>query len=375
MKREEMPHGGLAGGRRPSRPVPSLRRPRAKKAGLPAESLVYTGDRSGGPVRISVIDYDERTVVEQERATVEQCIPFRDKPTVTWLNIEGVHDAAVLERLGECFGLHRLVIEDIMSTDQRPKAEDFGEYLYIVLKMLSAEHGTGGVVSEQISLVMGRNFVLSFQDGIEGDVFSPIRERIRTGKGRLRKLGADYLAYALLDAVVDNYFVVLEQFGEKVDRAEDQLIEDPGKGTAQTVYGLKRELLILHRAVWPVRELVGVLARHDSDLIRQATVPYFRDVYDHIVQVIDTIEIFREMLSEMIGIYLSSISNKLNAVMKVLTVIATIFMPLTFIAGVYGMNFKHMPELEWRYGYAFVWLVMAAVGAGMYVYFRRRKWM
>jgi len=370
MKRSETPHGG----RGSSRAMPSLRRSRAKKAGLPAESLVYTGDRSGGAVRISVIDYDENTVVEQERATVEQCIPFRDKPTVTWLNIEGVHDAAVLEQLGECFGLHRLVIEDIMSTDQRPKTEDFGEYLYIVLRMLSPVPGNG-VVSEQISLILGRNFVLSFQDGIEGDVFNPIRERIRAGKGRLRKLGADHLAYALLDAIVDNYFVALEQFGEKVDRAEDRLIEDPTESTARAIYGLKRELLLLHKAVWPVRELVGALARHDSDLISQAAVPYFRDVYDHIVQVIDTVEIFREILSEMIGIYLSSISNKLNAVMKVLTIIATIFMPLTFIAGVYGMNFKHMPELEWRYGYFFIWLVMISIGVGMYFYFRRRKWM
>jgi len=355
--------------------MPSIAKKRSKKAGLPAESLVYTGDLKGGAVKIAVMDYDDQQVAEQELTAVDQCIPYRDKPTVTWVNIEGVHDARILEKLGECFGLHRLVMEDIMSTDQRPKTEDFGEYLYIVLKMISSAPGNGGVVSEQISLILGSNFVLSFQDGIEGDVFSPIRERIRAGKGRIRKLGADYLAYSLLDAIVDNYFVVLEKFGEKVDLAEDRLIENPGEDTARAIYGLKRELLLLHRAVWPVRELVGALARHDSDLIRQATIPYFRDVYDHIVQVIDTVEIFREILSEMIGIYLASVSNKLNAIMKVLTIIATIFMPLTFIAGVYGMNFKHMPELEWRYGYYFIWLIMASIGVGMFFYFRRKKWM
>jgi magnesium transporter len=355
--------------------MPSITKKRAKKAGLPAESLVYTGDLKGGAVKIAVMDYDDQQVAEQELTSVDQCIPYRDKPTVTWVNVEGVHDARVLEKLGECFGLHRLVIEDIMSTDQRPKTEDFGDYIYVVLKMLSPDPKDGTVVSEQISLILGPNFVLSFQEGIEGDVFSSIRERIRTGKGKIRKMGADYLAYALLDAIVDNYFIVLEKFGEKVDLAEDQLIAEPTESTAKKIYGLKRDLLLLHRAIWPVRELAGALTRREPALIRDATVPYLRDVYDHVVQAIDTVEIFREILSEMIGIYLSSVSNKLNAIMKVLTIIATIFMPLTFIAGVYGMNFKYMPELEWRYGYYFIWLIMASIGVGMFFYFRRKKWM
>ncbi len=354
--------------------MPAFTKKRAKKAGLPPESLVYTGDGRGGAVRISVIDYDADQVAEQELASVDQCTPFRDKPTVTWINVDGVHDAAVLEKLGGCFSLHRLVIEDIMSTDQRPKMEDFGDYLYIVLKMLSPD-GKGSAVSEQVSIVLGKNFVLSFQEGIEGDVFSPLRERIRSGKGRIRKLGADHLAYCLLDAIVDGYFVVLEKFGEKIDRAEDELIAEPTERTARSIYRLKRELLVLHRSVWPVREVMASLSRRDIDLIGDAAVPYFRDVYDHIVQAIDTVEIYREMLSEMIGIYLSSVSNRLNAVMKVLTIIATIFMPITFIVGVYGMNFKHMPELDWKYGYAAVWAVMIAVSAGMFLYFKRKKWM
>ena len=353
----------------------SITKKRTKKAGLPAESLVYTGDLKGGVIKIAVMDYDDQQIAEQELTTVDQCIPYRDKPTVTWVNVEGVHDARILEKLGECFGLHRLVMEDIMSTDQRPKTEDFGDYIYVVLKMLSPDPKNGAIVSEQISLILGSNFVLSFQEGIEGDVFSPIRERIRTGKGKVRKMGADYLAYALLDAIVDNYFIVLEKFGEKVDLAEDQLIAEPSESTAKMIYSLKRELLLLHRAIWPVRELAGALTRRETTLIRDSTVPYLRDVYDHVVQAIDTVEIFREILSEMIGIYLASVSNKLNAIMKVLTIIATIFMPLTFIAGVYGMNFKHMPELEWKYGYYFIWFIMASIGVGMYFYFRRKKWM
>jgi len=354
--------------------MPALTRRSARKAGLPPESLVYTGDRQGGAVRISVIDYDADRVAEQELASVDQCAPFRDKPTVTWINVDGVHDAAVLEKLGGCFGLHRLVIEDIMSTDQRPKTEDFGEYLYIVLQMLSPD-GKDNIVSEQVSIVLGKNVVLSFQEGIEGDVFSPLRERIRTGKGKIRKLGADHLAYCLLDAIVDGYFVVLEKFGEKIDRTENELIAEPTERTARTIYRLKRELLALHRSVWPVREVMAALSRRDIDLIGDASVPYFRDVYDHVVQAIDTVEIYREMLSEMIGIYLSSVSNRLNAVMKVLTIIATIFMPITFIVGVYGMNFKYMPELEWKYGYAAVWAVMIAATAGMFLFFKRKKWM
>ncbi len=353
---------------------PSVTRKRARKAGLPSESLVYTGDRTAGAVRISVIDYDADRVVEQDISAVEQCIPFRDKATVTWVNVDGVHDAAVLEKLGECFGIHRLVIEDIMSTDQRPKAEDFGEYLYVVLKMLTPDD-KGDVLTEQVSVIVGKNFVISFQEGIEGDVLSPIRERIRAGKGKIRKLGADILAYSILDAIVDGYFVVLEEFGEKIDRIEDELIAEPTERTARSIYRLKRELLVLHKSIWPVREVMATLSRRDIDLIGEAAVPYLRDVYDHIVQAIDTVEIFREMLSEMIGIYLAGVSNKLNAIMKVLTVIATIFMPLTFIAGVYGMNFKHMPELEWKHGYAAVWAVMVAIGAGMFLYFKRKKWM
>ncbi len=352
----------------------TLSKKRSKKAGLPSGTLVYTGERKDEQVKIHVIDYDDTNFQEIENASVDACIPFRDKPTVTWINVDGVHNIQVLEKLGGCFGLHRLVMEDITNTDQRPKMEDYGEYLYIVLKML-ASGKNGEIVTEQVSLVLGANFVLSFQEGVEGDVFNLIRDHIRTGKGRIRKMKADYLAYALLDAVVDNYFVILEKFGEKIESIETELIGNPRQETVQRIYQLKREIIFLHNAVWPLREVVSGLGKHESSLIRESTVPYLRDVYDHAIHVIDSVDIYREMLSSMLDLYLSSVSNRLNEVMKVLTVISLIFMPLTFIAGVYGMNFKYMPELEWRYGYFLSLFLMLGIAALMLFYFKRKKWL
>jgi magnesium transporter len=348
---------------------------RTKKVGLPAESLVYTGEYSRGKVDITIIDYDEQTFEDRTVQTVDQCFPYKDKPTATWINVDGVHDPVALEKLGECFGLHGLVIEDIMSVVQRPKVEDFGDYLFIVLKMLTYDDAASKVVPEQVSLVVGRNYLLSFQEGVKGDVFQLIRERLRTGRGKLRRMGTDYLAYALLDAVVDGYFMILERLGEHIDALEELLMARNGKAAMQPVYRLKRELLFLHKAVWPLREVVATLQRRESPLIRETTSPYLRDVYDHLIQVVDTIEIYRDILSEMLGTHLTVVSNRLNEIMKVLTVIATIFMPLTFIAGVYGMNFKYMPELEWKYGYLLAWFVMAGIGIMMFLYFRSKRWM
>ncbi|HUJ19706.1 MAG TPA: magnesium/cobalt transporter CorA [Nitrospirota bacterium] len=351
-----------------------LNKKQTRKAGLPPGTLLYTGERKEEAVKIHVIDYDESNFLKTELSTIEACMPYKNKPTVTWINIDSVQNIPVLEKLGECFGLHRLVMEDIVNIDQRPKAEDYGEYLFVVLKMLSSGKN-GDIVTEQISIIFGANFVLSFQEGIEGDVFNLIRERLRSGKGRIRKMGADYLAYSLLDAVVDNYFVILEKFGEKLEVLETELIENPTQKTVQRIYQLKRELIFLHNAVWPLREVVSALGKHESPLIREATVPYFRDVYDHVIHVIDSVDIYREMISSMLDMYLSSVSNRLNEVMKVLTAISLIFMPLTFIVGVYGMNFKYMPELEWRYGYFLTLLVMLGIGVSMFFYFKRKKWL
>ena len=347
---------------------------RSKKTGLPPETLVYTGEKQSEAIKIHVIDYDEQNFIEAEHTAADACIPYKSKPTITWVNVDGVHNVPMLEQLGECFGLHRLVMEDILNTDQRPKMEDYGEYLYLVFKMISNGKGKE-IVTEQTSVILGPNFVLSFQEGAEGDVFNVIRDRLRNKKGRIRKLGSDYLAYSFLDAVVDNYFVVLEKLGDKIEAIETELIENPTQKTVQKLYRLKRELIFLHNAVWPLREVVNGLAKHESPLIRETTVPYLRDVYDHVIHVIDSVDIYREMISSMLDLYLSSVSNRLNAVMKVLTIIATIFMPLTFLVGVYGMNFKYLPELEWHYGYPLLWLVMIGIAGFMLYFFKRKKWM
>jgi magnesium transporter len=234
---------------------------------------------------------------------------------------------------------------------------------------------SGEIEAEQVSLILGQNFLFSFQEGKKGDLFDPIRERIRNGKGRIRKMGADYLAYALIDAVVDHYFIILEKLGERIEVLEEALVAQPTTRTLHEIHNLKREMIFLRKAIWPLREVINSLARGESSLIQESTRVYLRDVYDHTIQVIDTIETFRDMVSGMLDIYLSSVSNRLNSVMKVLTIIATVFMPLTFLAGVYGMNFKHMPELEWRWGYPVIWAVMIAIGVFMLIYFRKKKWL
>lgn len=344
----------------------------SKKAGLPPGTLVAEAAKDAAPVKITVIDYDETSYEEKELEEVTDCRLLREKPTVTWVNVDGVHGVDVLEELGGCFGLHPLVLEDIANTDQRPKTEDFAEYLFVVLKMLDYDGDEIG--TEQVSVVFGPDYVLSFQER-ESDVFDAVRERIKNSKGRIRKSGPDYLAYALLDAVVDNYFVILEQIGEKVGSLEEDLIEDPKPETLQSIHEMKREMIILRKSVWPLREVVNGLARGDSKLVRQSTGVFLKDVYDHTIQVIDAVETYRDVLSGMLDLYLSTVSNRMNEVMKVLTIIATIFIPLTFVAGIYGMNFQFMPELGWHWSYPLVWLVMVIVALSMVAFFKRKKWL
>jgi len=351
-----------------------LTKDRSKKAGLPPGTLIHVREKRIEEPKITIMDYDETHFQEKEIETIEECFLFKDKPSVTWINVDGLHQIEILEKLGDCYGLHPLVLEDILNTDQRPKMEDYGDYIYLVVKMLYDKGKSDQVEAEQISLILGPNFLFSFREG-GGDAFDTIRERIRGGKGRLRKMGADYLAYALLDTVVDHYFIILEKLGERVEAVEEELVTNPKAQTLQELYNLKREMIVLRKAVWPLREVIGGLERGESSLVQKATGIYLRDVYDHTIQVIDTIETFRDMLSGMLDIYLSSVSNRLNAVMKVLTIIATVFMPLTFIAGIYGMNFKYMPELEWRWGYPAIWLMIALIGISMLIYFKKRKWL
>ena len=347
----------------------------SRKAGLLPGTLIHIGEKKTEEVKITITEYDELHFHEQEAKTIEECFPFKDKnrSTVAWINIDGIHQGEILGKLGECFGLHPLIVEDILNTDQRPKIEDFEEYNYLVLKMLYFNGKDGEIVSEQVSLILGQNFVISFQEK-EVDIFHVIRDRIRTNKGRIRKMGADYLAYCLLDAIVDNYFILMETLGEKIESLEDELVSNPNPKVLRTIYNLKRNMILLRRSVWPLREVIGGLERGESSLIKESTRIYPKDIHDHTIHIIDTLETFREMVAGMLEIYLSSISNRLNAVIKVLTMLATIFMPLTFIAGIYGMNFKYMPEIEWRWGYPIILLIMATIGITMVYYFKKKKW-
>ncbi len=354
--------------------MPQLVKKRSKKSGLPPGTLVHVGEKKIEKVRISIIDYDETRFEEKDAKTVEECFPFKETPTVTWINIDGLHEVEIIEKIGKHFDIHPLILEDILNTRQRPKMEDFESYIFIVLRMIYYDEEKTEITSEQVSIILGSNFVISFQER-EGDVFNFVRERLRNSKGRIRKMGADYLAYALVDAIIDNYFIILEKIGEDIEDMEEELVTNPVPETLQTIHDLKREMIVLRKSVWPLREVISALERGESPLIQESTGIYFRDVYDHTIQVIDSIETFRDMVSGMLDIYLSSVSNKMNEVMKVLTIIATIFIPLTFIAGIYGMNFQFMPELGWRWGYPAVWLVMSAVLITMLVYFRRKRWL
>jgi magnesium transporter len=350
-----------------------FQKPLSKQAGLPPGTLIHTGERKVENVRITYIDYDEQNFDEKQVSSIEECFSFKSTPTVTWINIDGLHDISIIEKLGRHYELHPLVLEDILSTDQRPKLEDFDKYIFIVLTMLSLNEDHS-IETEQVSIVLGSNFVISFQERI-GDVFDQLRDRIRNSKGKIRKMGPDYLAYTLLDAVVDSYFAILEKIGDRIEVLEDELVAESTEQTLQRVHRLKREMIILRRSVWPLREVISGLQRTESELITEATNIYLRDVYDHTIQIIDTIESFRDMVAGMVDLYLSSLSNKMNSVMKVLTIIATLFIPLTFIVGVYGMNFKYMPELKWHWGYPITLLVMAVVAAIMLIYFKKKKWL
>lgn len=347
---------------------------KSKTVGLPPGTVVYTGDKKAEKIKITLIDYDEKQFQEREIINIEECFPFKDEPSVTWINIGGIHETGIIEKIGKHFQVHPLLMEDVVSTGQRPKLEDFESYLFIVLKMLYFNQDGKTIEAEQLSLILGDNFLISFQER-EGDIFNPVRELLRKAKGRIRKSGADYLAYTLIDAVVDNYFIILEKLGENLEDIEDELVTEPAAETLMDIHNMKREMIFLRKSVWPLREVISSLERGQSAVIKEPTLIYLKDVYDHTIQVMDTIETFRDMVSGMLDIYLSSISNKMNEIMKVLTIIATIFIPLTFIAGLYGMNFEYMPELSWKWGYFAIWVVMIVIGASMMLYFRRKRWL
>lgn len=330
-----------------------------------------------GPVRISVIDYSPEKVVERKIERVEDLAPFCASPTVTWVNVEGLDDVAILEKIGKLFGFHPLALEDVLNVGQRPKVEDYGDHHFLVMKSLMMRDAD--LETEQISFFISGNYVITLQE-VPGDSFEAVRDRIRKGKGQIRRMGPDYLLYAIIDALIDEYFPVLEKFGERIEELESEVVLNPTPATIQEIHRVKRELLLLRRSAWPEREVINALQREESDVIRPETQVFLRDVYDHTIQVIDMIETFRDLASGMLDVYLSSSSNRLNEVMKVLTIISTIFIPLNFIAGVYGMNFHreasplNMPELYWYFGYPAVLAIMAATAGGLVMFFKRKGW-
>ncbi len=353
--------------------MPRSRGKKRARLGLPPGSLVHIGERKTEKVRITVMNYDEPHCFEAVLDGVEQTAEYRDKPGVSWINIDGIHDGEVMEAAGRIFGIHQLVLADIMNTGQRPKYEAYDGYVFIVLKMLDMQPGHNEIIAEQFSILISRNCVITFQEA-PGDVLNPLRDRIRGSKGHIRKAGPDFLASCIIDAILDGYFEVLDDLSDRVSEMEERLIERPGQNLLQRIYAARRESLLLRKYIRPVREIITSLEHNESGLISRETYPYIRDLYDHSLQILETMESLRDSITGMLEMYLSSASNRMNEVMKVLTIIATIFMPLTFIAGVYGMNFHNMPELGWRYSYPAVLVLMLAVGGGMFWFFRRKRW-
>jgi magnesium transporter len=343
-----------------------------KKPASSPGSLIYTGDVLSKESMIDVIDYDLNLLNEFRVKKFDECKPLKDSKTVSWINVIGLNDLDTIEDFGKTFGIHPLVLEDILNVDQRPKIEDYGDYMFIVLRMITPD-SEEVVKSEQVSIILGKNFVISFQER-KGDVFDPIRQRIRHSKGKIRSLDADYLAYAIIDSIVDNYFLVLEHIGGTMEALDEALLTVPKPDTLNKIYILKRKLAYLRKSVWPLREVVNKMHQGESPLIHDSTDIYLRDVYDHVIQIADNIESIRDTVGGMIDVYLSNISNRMNEVMKVLTIIATIFIPLTFVAGIYGMNFEFMPELGLWWAYPLVWILMGLITSIMLFYFHMRRW-
>jgi len=359
---------------------PSLKKKKRKhrgsgiKSGMAPGTMVFIGEQKHDKICLEVMAYSDTSLDERPDVSLKQCCDFRTLPGVTWINVNGIHDIAVIEELGKCFELHSLTLEDIVNTGARLKIEEFPHYLFIVMKMIAFNEVTNSLDIEHVSLVLGENYVISFQES-KGDVFDPVRERIRSTRGRIRSMKSDYLAYALMDAVVDNYFLAIERIGDRIEEIDDQILTGPKPDNINEIHRLKRDVLNLRKAVWPLREEIGTLEKRDLAMIRPETRVYWRDLNDHTFQIIDMVETFRDMLNGMHDTYLSSMSIRMNEIMKVLTIIATIFIPLTFIVGVYGMNFEYMPELRWPMGYFMIWGVMLAVFFGLLFYFKQKKWM
>jgi len=334
---------------------------------------VYIGDREAETPVIDVIDYDDENYTERRVQDVKECKCYIGKPSVKWINICGLNEE-IIAGIGEQFGFHPLLLEDILNTEQRPKMDEYEGYAFFILKMLTYDEEKEEIETEQVSLILNEDCVISFQE-VEGDVFDPLRERLRSNKGILRKHGADYLAYSLIDAIVDYYFVILEKIGDDIEDLEDELLENPQRDTVETLHKKKRQMITLRKSIWPLREVISKLERGGTGFIEDTTRIYLRDLYDHTIQAMESVDTYRDLLTSMLDIYVNNVNNKMTEIMKVLTIIGTIFLPLSFIASVYGMNFEHMPELDWQWSYPALWVVMILVSVVMLLYFRNKKWL
>jgi magnesium transporter len=353
----------------------SLLRPQSKKkaAGAPPGQVVYIGDDRSGAVKISVIDYDDIHLEENISYSAEDCFKYKNTLTNTWINVDGIHKTDIIEKIGKNFGISSLVLEDVVNTNSRPKIDDFKDYVFIILKMLTYDREKRNLSIEHVGLILGKNFVISFQEN-EGDLFDTIRARLRDQQSRTRHLGSDYLIYCLMDRIVDEYFLIIEAMGEELQEMEEEVSEKTSEDFIHRFNDLKRSSIYLRKSVWPLREVISYMLRDEVSLLGTGVLPYIRDLYDHTVQVIDVTETYRDLFSDIMDLYLSTLSLKMNEVMKVLTIISTIFIPLTFIVGVYGMNFEVMPELNWKYGYLTVWMIILFVAGGLIIYFKRKRW-
>lgn len=345
-----------------------------RKSGKAPGTLIHVGERHSSEVTLAIMDYTASDLREMKSLTLDEALSFKTSNAVTWLDVTGLSDTSKVGTLCSRFGVHSLVQEDVLHTAQRPKVDIYDDHVFMVVKMIRYDENSRELDIEQVSLVLGEGFVITFQEK-EGDVFEPVRQLIRSGKGAVRSRGADYLAYSLIDAVVDNYFLALEEMGEDIERIETLVLDHPDNDVVSSIHHLKRELIVLRRAVWPLREGFGKLLRDDTPLVRPGTVPFLMDLNDHAFRVMDTVEAFRELVSGLLEVYLSSVGNRMNQIMKVLTIIATIFIPLSFIAGIYGMNFRNMPELAFPWAYPAVLALCLLIALGMIVGFRRKGWL
>jgi magnesium transporter len=345
------------------------------KVGLPPGSLVHVGDILETATRITMIDYSKDVLVEHQIQSIDEILEYKDSDTVTWVIIEGLSNVEIVEQIGTMFGIHQLVLEDILNTHQRPKYEEYEDYLYIVLKSIEPRNEDFNVAYEQISLVVLKNIVITFKEKSD-NLFRPIIQRIKTSKGRFRSLGTDYLAYVILDTIIDQYFILVDSLDDTITMLEDRLlISDPSQEILHKIQKLKREIINIRRHVSPIRELMAGMLRSESELIHEKTHIFLKDVSDHAIRVVESIELYRDILSGLLDIYISSLSNKMNEVMKVLTVFASIFIPLTFLTGIYGMNFEYMPELKWKWAYPVLWAAFVTIPVVLLIYFKKKKWL